>query len=364
MSRRVNVLGPLPPPFGGVSIHIVRFLELLKAEGATAVGYPYTGTTKQGKIGKICQALSMLGKIYFRLRSGPTDVLHVHYGGLGYFLAIAPILKSSTSRKVVTFHSVRVIQDLEGKPAWIRNLSLDLLSRFDLLIPVRAEIGEELGSLGLGQKATTVMPAFLPPADEERDLQRLPADVVKQLEHGMASGRQQVCCAAYYLGPGYGHDDLYGVEELLASLEHANDLEPWDLWVLVSNRPETSAQHEAAAAVARAAEKLSNVNLHLLYGQPLIPIMSRCGAFLRPSREDGDSVAIREAMSMGLPVLASDVVQRPEIVETFALAGAATTGPAHRNFLAELPIMKSGESRPVLPGEQDRFRQFVQEVLG
>ena len=35
MPRHIDVLGPLPPPFGGVSVHIVRFLELVRGRGLT-----------------------------------------------------------------------------------------------------------------------------------------------------------------------------------------------------------------------------------------------------------------------------------------------------------------------------------------
>lgn len=364
MTRRVDVLGPLPPPYGGVSIHIIRFLELLRAEKVTAVGHPYTGTTRQGKLGKMIQAVRMLSGLYTSGLARADDVLHLHYGGLGYFLAIAPILARTKARKVVTFHSVRVIQDLEGKPGWIRRWALAILRDFDLFVPVRGEIGEELGKLGLVGPDVTVMPAFLPPADEECDLGRLPDSIAMELADGMRAGRQQVCCAAYYLGPGYGKDDLYGIEELMAAVVTLDDGQDWDLWILVSNRPETTAQKSAEANVLAAAARLKNIRLRLYYGLPLIPVMARCGAFLRPSREDGDSVAVREALSMGLPVLASDIVNRPEQVVTFSLSGVTETATALHSFMQNLTLLGPGEVHTILRDARERFRHFVHEVLG
>ncbi|MCB1184549.1 glycosyltransferase [bacterium] len=364
MSRHVDVLGPLPPPYGGVSIHIIRFLELLRGEGLSATGHSYTGTTRQGKAGKAWQAAGMVGGLLRGVRPGPDSVLHLHYGGLGYFLALAPLLTRPWARKVITFHSVRVIQDLDGKPDWLRRRTLGLLGGFDLFVPVRTEIGTELAALGLQGPQVTVMPAFLPPAPSERNLERLPAAVAAQLEAGLADGRRQVSCAAYYLGPGYGKDDLYGVEELLAAVASRDEAPGCDLWVLVSNRPETAAQKAAEQAVLAHAARLEHTRLHLHYGLPLIPVLARSAAFVRPSREDGDSVAIREAMSMGVPVLASDVVQRPEGVTTFDLAGPEATAAALVPFLAGAESPAAGAVREILPGERERFTRFVREVAG
>jgi glycosyltransferase involved in cell wall biosynthesis len=39
--------------------------------------------------------------------------------------------------------------------------------------------------------------------------------------------------------------------------------------------------------------------------------MSACDVFLRPTIEDGDSISVREALSLGVPVVASRVGMRP-----------------------------------------------------
>jgi glycosyltransferase involved in cell wall biosynthesis len=40
-------------------------------------------------------------------------------------------------------------------------------------------------------------------------------------------------------------------------------------------------------------------------------LMSRCNAFVRPTFNDGDSVSVREAHALGVPVVASDIGNRP-----------------------------------------------------
>jgi glycosyltransferase involved in cell wall biosynthesis len=43
-----------------------------------------------------------------------------------------------------------------------------------------------------------------------------------------------------------------------------------------------------------------------------LALMSRCAAFVRPTRRDGDSISVREAISMKVPVVASNVGTRPD----------------------------------------------------
>jgi glycosyltransferase involved in cell wall biosynthesis len=45
---------------------------------------------------------------------------------------------------------------------------------------------------------------------------------------------------------------------------------------------------------------------------PLLPAFRHDVIYVRPTRTEGDAVSVREALLMGVPVVASDVVGRPE----------------------------------------------------
>src|SRR5262249_47091467 len=49
-----------------------------------------------------------------------------------------------------------------------------------------------------------------------------------------------------------------------------------------------------------------------------LALMARSSVFVRPALRDGDSISVREAHSMGVPVVASNVGTRPEGVMLFA----------------------------------------------
>jgi glycosyltransferase involved in cell wall biosynthesis len=46
-------------------------------------------------------------------------------------------------------------------------------------------------------------------------------------------------------------------------------------------------------------------------------LISGCDAFIRPTTADGDSISVREALTLGIPCVASDVCARPEGTITF-----------------------------------------------
>lgn len=367
MNRSILVLGPAPPPFGGVSTHIVRFMALVRERGWNATLCPYTGSVAQTKAGKIRDALGMVMGAWKALAAGRSDVVHLHYAGLGYFLAVAPFILMSGSRTALTLHSVRVLQDVEKLPGFLRRGVLGLIDRFDLLVPVRDGIGEELRAGGLSRPEMVVMPAFLPPAVAETDRGRLPAGLAEALARAEADRRLRLCCAAYYLGPGYGHDDIYGVELLLAALAPANGGPDRDveLAVMVSNPPGNDEQRRAEAAVRNAADALPHVRLSLHYGEPMVPVLAACDAFLRPSREDGDSVAVREAMALGVPVLASDVVYRPEGVTLLDITDATTAAAGLAAFTEGLSGEPRGELRIVIDEERrEAIDRFLEALAG
>ncbi len=366
MSNKIVVLGPVPPPLGGVSLHIIRYVELLRTTGWEALAVSYTGTTSTGRWAKYREIIEMFASIYLRINPGTWDVLHLHYGGLGYFLAIAPLLKISPGRKVITFHSVRVIQDLENRPGWIRRLTLSLLNEFDLFVVVRQGIGDQLRAFGLTRPEITIMPAFLPPSAKESTQDNLPYDITRKMQDLQEDGVVQVCCAAYYLGPGYGRDDLYGVEEFLQVLkEIEDDLEsPLAVWVLVSNGPDSKERRAADQTVRDLAAQMKSVKVELHYGIPLVPVMARCQGFLRPSREDGDSVALREALGLGLKGLASDVVQRPAGTETFSLDSRPESRASLKNFLADLQVEETKKTPAGNDADWTPYLRFAAKVLG
>jgi glycosyltransferase involved in cell wall biosynthesis len=65
-----------------------------------------------------------------------------------------------------------------------------------------------------------------------------------------------------------------------------------------------------------------------LVGEHGASVIAKSGVYYRPTTVDGDSVALREALVMGVPVVASDATQRPSGVEVVGVGDWAAAAEA------------------------------------
>ncbi len=99
--------------------------------------------------------------------------------------------------------------------------------------------------------------------------------------------------------------DIYGVDFILDNLLHLKKR-----FVLVLLDPQGAYKEEVL--------KMDNESLiYLDHEVDFISLLSDVDVYLRPTTTDGSSVAVQEALMLGKPVLASDVVERPSEVMTY-----------------------------------------------
>ena len=81
---------------------------------------------------------------------------------------------------------------------------------------------------------------------------------------------------------------------------------------------------EEAKAIRRLIEERNLTRSVLMLGdvphEECLHVMSRSAAFVRPTFTDGDSISVREALALGVPVIASDAVARPHGTVLFETA--------------------------------------------
>ena len=65
-----------------------------------------------------------------------------------------------------------------------------------------------------------------------------------------------------------------------------------------------------------------------------LAVLRACDVFLRPTRADGDSISVREALALGVRVVASDAAVRPAGVHCHAAGSGAALAEAIREVLA------------------------------
>jgi glycogen(starch) synthase len=86
--------------------------------------------------------------------------------------------------------------------------------------------------------------------------------------------------------------------------------------------------------------------------------MSRSDVFLRPTLEDGDSISVREALSLGVPVVASRIGARP--------AGAILFEPGDTDAMLskiELALSLGRSAAAPISGSLPRLLEIYSEAL-
>lgn len=344
---KVVQLGPYPPPHGGVQTNLVAIRELLREGGHECLAINITGTRRADADGVFYpRSARELMRLLWRLDA---DLLHLHFGGdlTRRLLGLALFCTSVPGRRaVLTFHSGGYPGSPAGQSAAPGTLRGFVLRRFDGLIAVNPEIAAMFGKFGVpAARIRTILPFAVKTPDRSLVLpERLAA---------FLAARRPVLLTVGLLEPEY--DLVLQVDVLGQVLE----------------------RHPSAGLIIAGAGSLEAAlrdhidsrpwrDRVLLYGDMPHPVTLRatleCDALLRTTLYDGDSVAVREALYMGTPVIATDNGMRPEGVRLIGTRNPEGLRDAIFETLA------APRTRPAPAGDgQENIRavlDFYSEILG
>jgi glycosyltransferase involved in cell wall biosynthesis len=172
---------------------------------------------------------------------------------------------------------------------------------YDRIGCVNSDLAKAVMELGGETNTVHIAPAFLP--IEMPDVQ-LPAGIESWLQ-----SRSPVVSATMFFRP------EYGFEILIAAVSRLKQIYP-NIGCLVMGSGSDRA--EAGASI----EECGLGNIVYLAGdldhELCLAVMARSTAFVRPTFRDGDSISVREAQALGVPVIASDIGTRPVGVTLFS----------------------------------------------
>lgn len=302
--RAVVQIGAWPPPIGGVAIYVRRLSLLLRDNGWCVTVIDMFGEPKKfppGIDGSVLQGsrARQAAHVAWRLARVPRDTLiHIHVAAFRSVRFLFPLLPPLFRRR-------RVILSIHGGPFtdWSKQLAprgrkslRRVLASAELVVVVNEEQREELiDHVHVPREHVRLVPAFL----LERGVE---SAALPELPPGDAP-------LAVVSGIG---EPLYWWEGLLDAVER---LGPKLRWALSAYNQSVPGYFDE---VERRAAELSNVILvHDLDTPVFQTLLATCDLFVRPTLADGDSIALREALAAGKPVVASDAVRRPDGVTLF-----------------------------------------------
>lgn len=268
-------------------------------------------------VASVDPARGRLGLVAALARPAAARLVHVHICGhnSGSFMLLALArVTSPRSPVVVTLHS-GILPDYLARlgPAARRALAL-LLASVDGIITVNRPNAEALAGLGLPAARIGVVPAF----------------IAEDLQQAAALGRlgpapERASAAGPRLAAMVAPEALYGADILVDGFTAIAASRPTATLALFGTG---GADRAVAATLAQRGLGARVSALGELPRESVLALLRSSDVLVRPTRADGDSVCVREALALGSRVVASDVVARPAGTFVFPSEDAAALARA------------------------------------
>jgi glycosyltransferase involved in cell wall biosynthesis len=351
MPKRKTILiaGPLPPPAGGISIHIHRLQHVLK-EHYNIILVDESRVQKPG----IFNLFTFRFFTYLSLVK-QADLLFIHSGNR--FFKKLHILMGRIFRKkiLITIHGY-------GKKR------LSMFRRWDELIYGLAHqiilVNKEIyQKVQLPPGKCIIRNAFLPPIlDEEKPL---PTHVQERIHQAKREGKIILSNNASRLDTFKGQD-LYGLDICLKAVHNlVKEGIPVDCIFCVSSLSNGKERFDAAQEYIKTHQLESNF---LLINEKMsfVQLISKSDLVLRTTNTDGDSLTIRESLYLKKPVLASDAVKRPTGTHLFISRDQEDLNYELKRMVQSIQFGKSDhilESRMEQEGDPEFYVRLIEDMF-
>ena len=306
---RLAIIGTIPPPFGGVSVHIKRTLELLQRDDIPYRLYDQTGKDNKDNIVACNSSPFNFVRLMTRI---PERVVHFHVNNLDALTLASFVLTARQRRYLITLHSEKPIRVFRNSNRLRRKLITRCFQKASHIVCVNNSILEFVRSIGVADNCSCKIPAFLPPTDTEIDAAQIP-NAVRSF---IARFERIVGTHGWF---GFFIDDrhVYGFDQIARLALEIKNRSRHDIgiYTVISGSYENNNRKE----ILELRRKLGLEDHWLIIEEQFnsAALFAKTDIFIRPTLTDGDSVSIRECLYLGTRVLASDAVARPNGCLTF-----------------------------------------------
>lgn len=270
-TQMILIIGPLPPPIGGVSIHVSRkILELSK------IGFPYVFlNTKNTKY------YILIKELFLR------RVIHFHLSNV-YFLFLCSFLGFILRKKYIfTIH---------GDLSRFKYFEQVLIRATFFFSAVPILLNKKSLNIGLKYNKNAVfISSFIPP---ELCIKESLTDILSSV-----SSKFEIifCTNAYNLTYDKSGIEIYQILTLFELfLQLPNNL-------LIISDP-------SGVYFKKIQDKYIQIPENIIiipFNHNFVEVLNKSDCFIRFTTTDGDSLSVREALYLNKMVIASNVVERP-----------------------------------------------------
>ena len=348
-AKRVVLAGFYPPPFAGEAIHVMQLAHLLRDSGLSVEIINLNRQASPSQ--EYHHSGSRLGLLWALFTvADRTAILHLHTNGhsrKSWLMILTASLVGRLRRvsAVLTLHSGLLPGYVSGFGAIKRRLARWILRSFTRIICVNSEICRSVKAIGISEGQTAIIPAFLgvPGAPELSPQDRTLREGFRPLLVAVAGGEE---------------DPERGLAVVLGAVQRLVPTHP-DLGAILmgwqvgpKTRPLIGKLDLAAHAVC----------LGEVPHDRCLALLGASDVTIRSTFVDGDAITVREALALGVPVVASDTAFRPEGVTLFHRGDVADLTAK----LGEVLGRPSGTDSACRPARDQSagIRQLYAELVG
>ena len=292
----ITQVGSFPPPYGGQSVHIENIQGYLLSRRHNCYVFN-TGANKEISDNKVINIKSTFD-LALKLFTNNSELLHSHCatGGSLYKLVVCYLVSVIRRQKiVVTLHSGDFPAYLNSLKGIKKYLLLKILKSHARLICVNDRIAASLMNEGIHANRILIAPAF------SIDVDLSEVELSTQCSGFIDSHNPLLSCMGFF-------QPQYGLELVLEAIAELKSKYPQIGLVVLSSGESDNFYFEKV--------KYYKCDDHVLVVRDLphldsLKVLSKSTLFIRPTFYDGDAISVREALAIGVPVIASDTDYRP-----------------------------------------------------
>lgn len=283
--NKIIMIGTIPPPIGGVTIHVDRFLNLFdEKEYEIGIFDIKKHALHRKDKNKSTNNIFSILKFFFS-----SKVVHVHISN-NLKLLISLVSKLFLKKVIYTHHNSIV------RNKFVFKLMYKLCNKVILVND------QEIDNALIIEDKTKVIPAFLPPYKFE--------DLPKSLEEEV-DNYNSVISTNCYLYNLYNGKHVYGFDLIINAFYNLSKAKRIENTLLVLVDPSATTK-EYVGNLLTGLNFNTNKVLHIMEKIDFVSLVKKSTLTIRATRTDGDSLSIRESLYFGIPIIASDVTTRPE----------------------------------------------------
>lgn len=298
---KVLITGPILPPAGGISIHILRLKNLLKDE------FEFDFIDESTQFKNDYYNIRSLNLLSYIKKAISTDVFYIHSGN--NFFKNTHILLAKILRKkiIITIHGYR-----NRKKWFFRNVDKYIYELSDKIILVNNEMYERI-PLNKTSKCI-IKNAFLPPVMENEILNS--SVIIEWIKSVKFNDKILLSANASRLDI-HNNEDLYGLDMCIEIIRRLTKKRyNISLIFIVTSLDRGLERFYQYFDIIKSYDLQEHILL-INENVSFVRVIEQSDIVLRPTNIDGDAITIREAIYLNKPVLASDAVLRPDGTNTF-----------------------------------------------